>query len=117
MTGTACRAITKPWRGSRRSLRETLGRGKWPDHTLVGALGEQLRGCGVPGRMLKGGGDFGQRGQDKSPEVQTGVGDLQLRSVDGLGAVEQNVQIDFARTFCKIFFAAHLRLDGAKGWQ
>ena len=37
--------------------------------------------------------------------------DLQLRSLDGLGAVKQNIQIDETRAFGEFFLATHSRFD------
>lgn len=45
------------------------------------------------------------------------MGDLQRGRIDGLLAVEKNVQVDFARASGELFFAAHLRFDGLEDSQ
>ena len=42
------------------------------------------------------------------------MGNLEVGSVDGRVVIEQDVEIDEARTFSERFFATHLRFDGTK---
>lgn len=58
--------------------------------------------------------NFGKRSEDEAAREHSRVGDLQVGRGDGFRIIEQNVQIQFARTFCEFFFAALLGFDGAQ---
>ena len=60
------------------------------------------------------GGDFGEGTEHEIALQHTGMRDLQIGSVDGLVGVEQDVQVDEARTLGKGFLAAHGRFDAPK---
>ncbi len=61
--------------------------------------------------------DLDERYENKFTQKHTGMGNLQFRSVDGLVAVEKNVQIDQPRAFGQEFLAAHAGLDSAQSAQ
>ncbi len=54
------------------------------------------------------GSNFGQRSEDEASEMHAGMGGLEFRQINGLVAVQKNVQINEARTFGKFFLAAPL---------
>ena len=60
------------------------------------------------------GGDFGEGSEHEIALQHTGVRNLQVGSLDGLVGVEQDVQVDEARTLGKGFLAAHGRFDAPK---
>ena len=45
------------------------------------------------------------------------MGNLEVRGVDGVVAVEEDVEVDEARALGECLFAAHLRLDLAEDGQ
>jgi len=88
---------------------------KFFDLAVVASCGEELGNAGGPGRVAEGGSDFGQRNKDESAIEHTRMWDLEIRRVDGFTAVEENVEVEEARTFGEGLLAAHLRFDKTKG--
>lgn len=80
-------------------------------------MGEEVGNVGWPGRMAKVRRDLGERSEDEIALEHAGMGDLQVRRVDGFVGVEEDVQIDQPRTFGKGLLAAHFGLDAAKSGE
>lgn len=87
------------------------------DNALVVGTGVQIRSGGGPGGMAKGGGDFGERCEDELALEHAGMRNLQVRGVDGVIAIEEDVEIDKAWAFGERLLASHLRFDVAEGGE
>ena len=67
--------------------------------------------------MTEIGGDFGEWSKDKIALQHAGVRDLECRSIDDIVAVEEDVEVDQARTVGERLAAAHVGFDTAKGGE
>ena len=61
--------------------------------------------------MLAVRGDLGQRDEDEFALQHAWMWHLQFRPVDGVMAIEQNINVDQARPFANELLASHMRFD------
>ena len=67
--------------------------------------------------MFYAGSNFGERREDEFANEHARMRNLQFRRFDGLVTVEENIQVDQARTFRNEFLATHAGFDSAQRAQ
>jgi len=84
------------------------------DDTFVGRMSEDVGNRSGPVWVAKRWRNFGQGREHEIALQHAWMRDLQVRRVNGVSGVKQNIEIDEARAFGEGLLAAHVRFDLAK---